>query len=960
MAAGEPDAPAGELEALLERDEAARALEEAARPLSAAAAGTPPPPPERLEHARAAYGALQRAALRAVADLAALQARVAQLLGQLGALEAQRTAAEHGFSDPLQLLDKFREDRDEAQRQAVAAADAEEAAQQQATALQQRLALLSGKLSEVEEERRAELAPSIRAARDDVALLRSQLEAEGAKAAVARSQVSSLAAQLETLQLEIEHLRSALDEERDAASKADSAPGRARQAADAAVAALRALREEEAEVAAQLRTWEAAEAVSAQETKEVVQQHAAAVKACDKLRNQIAVRERAADEVSRDIEMALVEAERLLAEQVAWDMEVEKKKGDAKREGEAVRSEQRGREVCQRRLNRAELEARQLAGELPGLQAAVSSLAAALTGEQKAAEREAAEAARLQGEVAGMVEQIAAEKKLTSVQEALVAASLADVRQLEEDTAALRVAAVERDTAIRGTMSQRDAAVRFLNQRLQRLAEVISKAEAKDGELEELEKKKGEVRGAHRDLRDLCSLMGGQMGRFRSLLEYAGRSAEDLRDRLRAAEEELASLKQAADARASEARGAERTRAAAQADKALLAAQLATQRRKAAAAAEVVDTAAIERGLLQRGAEEAQEAVTRLAASKASAAGAKASAQAGLLERDEELCGLYERSAALQQDIVTGTLALQQCDDDMRVLQLEVGELQRRLHATHKTAPDVVAYDRQIASLKAEVLRARKEAETFGAALESPKDCPDRWRVLPGKIPVKEDLSARIGQIEERLAARRDLAAQKDSVLEELERLTEGLVAQARASHDPAFDITLRMNEARRQQAAVTRRMMATVSELSLYQALSLKFSADRDALKSELAAAKAAVAAGRPPTAGTDQEFERMERDRVAEAEVRAQAAELRQLKAAGLLGAARSTVTPRPLAYTAPPGEDGELVYKPFPAAFKPVKAAEPPVAVALAAARRGQRDAAVAVPGSPVPLLAGTASA
>jgi len=87
-------------------------------------------------------------------------------------------------------------------------------------------------------------------------------------------------------------------------------------------------------------------------------------------------------------------------------------KANAKREGEAVRSEQRGREVCQRRLNRAELEARQLAGELPGLQAAVSSLAAALASEQKVAERKAAEAAQLQDEVAGMVEQVAAEKKL--------------------------------------------------------------------------------------------------------------------------------------------------------------------------------------------------------------------------------------------------------------------------------------------------------------------------------------------------------------------------------------------------------------------------------------------------------------------------------------------------------------------------------------------------------------------
>ena len=135
------------------------------------------------------------------------------------------------------------------------------------------------------------------------------------------------------VQLEIDNLRAALDEERDAASKAEAAPGRARQAADAAVAALRALREEEADVAAQLRNWEGAEAVATQvvgrllacaggciakrtwlwlairvaagmlswnvaapaapackqEVKEVVQEQMAAAKACDKLRNQIAV-----------------------------------------------------------------------------------------------------------------------------------------------------------------------------------------------------------------------------------------------------------------------------------------------------------------------------------------------------------------------------------------------------------------------------------------------------------------------------------------------------------------------------------------------------------------------------------------------------------------------------------------------------------------------------------------------
>ena len=47
---------------------------------------------------------------------------------------------------------------------------------------------------------------------------------------------------------------------------------------------------------------------------------------------------------------------------------------------------------------------------------------------------------------------------------------------------------------------------------------------------------------------------------------------------------------------------------------------------------------------------------------------------------------------------------------------------------------------------------------------------------------------------------------QKDSVLEELERLTEGLAERAHASHDPALGLSLRMDEARLSQQQLTRR----------------------------------------------------------------------------------------------------------------------------------------------------------
>lgn len=93
------------------------------------------------------------------------------------------------------------------------------------------------------------------------------------------------------------------------------------------------------------------------------------------------------------------------------------------------------------------------------------------------------------------------------------------------------------------------------------------------------------------------------------------------------------------------------------------------------------------------------------------------------------------------------------------------------------------------------------------------------------------------------------------------------------------------------------------------------------------IAAASSEPFSSAPPTRTYAQEFERMERDRAAEAEVRMQAAELRQLRAAGLAGVARCTATPRPHAYIS---EESGLP-KPFPAAFKPFKPCEPPAAVA-----------------------------
>lgn len=92
------------------------------------------------------------------------------------------------------------------------------------------------------------------------------------------------------------------------------------------------------------------------------------------------------------------------------------------------------------------------------------------------------------------------------------------------------------------------------------------------------------------------------------------------------------------------------------------------------------------------------------------------------------------------------------------------------------------------------------------------------------------------------------------------------------------------------------------------------------------------------------------MERDRAQQAEVRAQAAELRRLHEAGLLGGGQppaSTAAPRPHAYLPADAGDGGLP-RPFLAPFAPFKPSSPlHLPAAMAAARRARGGC-----GSPTP--------
>ena len=214
--------------------------------------------------------------------------------------------------------------------------------------------------------------------------------------------------------------------------------------------------------------------------------------------------------------------------------------------------------------------------------------------------------------------------------------------------------------------------------------------------------------------------------------------------------------------------------------------------------------------------------------------------------------------------------------------------------------PLVPSLDDDIAKLKQELLATRQKAEELSEVLENPEN-QTRWRKLDGKIPDKEELQAKVVQLEERLNDKREQLLEKDLILEEVTNLSERLKQQAAegkrnrpsalsgvwhqslghrgradthrglgplvahrayqcppqrhahtlrrpdarsvstyvwidrrarcrsaAGRSETLSMAQRANDLQGRIRAITRRIMATVSELSMYQASTIKLDAEK------------------------------------------------------------------------------------------------------------------------------------
>ena len=100
--------------------------------------------------------------------------------------------------------------------------------------------------------------------------------------------------------------------------------------------------------------------------------------------------------------------------------------------------------------------------------------------------------------------------------------------------------------------------------------------------------------------------------------------------------------------------------------------------------------------------------------------------------------------------------------------------------------------------------------------LENPENKEHR-RDLAGEDPDQEALQAKIQVLEERLNNKKENLLEKELVYEEVSNLAEKLRAQALDGRKSTLEIAEKINEYKARTTDLSRKMLATVSELSMF-----------------------------------------------------------------------------------------------------------------------------------------------
>jgi len=270
-----------------------------------------------------------------------------------------------------------------------------------------------------------------------------------------------------------------------------------------------------------------------------------------------------------------------------------------------------------------------------------------------------------------------------------------------------------------------------------------------------------------------------------------------------------------------------------------------------------------------------------------------------LIDKNDELCILWEKSNIQEKLLKKGEDAMMTKDEEIRSLKIDMAEVQRQLKVVRGKIPEVPRLAEEVVRLREQVSSVRKRSDELSRELENPKSSLRKWRKLGGEDLDQATLRIKIQDLEERLNDKKEGLLEKELILEEVTALSEKLRNQALDGRQGTMELSQKVNQFQSRIKDVTRKMMATVSELSMHQATAHKLQKERDETCERAILARERFSAGEAPTDTCDLEFQKsLQTDRQKEVDRQA-AAQRKQEDEIMNSNFTRTTAEPRVNAY-------------------------------------------------------------
>jgi len=742
--------------------------------------------------------------------------------------------------------------------------------------LQQEVHDLSSTRSDLENEvqtsqkrQAAELQPQIDTLEAAVAEARGELERHKAalgKLSTEREEAAKRAQLLRSARTDIEAQRAQLSAQ---FVKVKSEPEKMKKQADVVQTAATGLENEAEKLVVHLGVLESELSTHAKKRKELEEEKMHLAMAVERHRSQIEQKERVADEFRKNLELSREEATAAQAERVRLELEVKALEQEAKREQDGLNRRAKEYSTALKKTKKVEQQLQNAQNLLPFLKRQIEDAARQVAFFKGERPKQMSAMEELRREVDIFINSFLKAEDVEAEKKEWVRQVLDEVKGLAEELVVAAKEEREQRKIVAQLNGEREQKAREAAKAMSSAKETHEELKVKELVIMDLSKKHAETGARLREFSKLYDVVKSDRNKYVNQIQASAQALAEMKEKIKILQNEVEILRNESVAKdralskerlehgnsfyARDALRAETNKAmAAVKDKEVQVSQLV---------AEIDNLNSLINGI--------EKEMLKLKQRYEIAVEERNYTGIQLIDRNDELCILYEKCNMQQTVLKKGELEIAKREEEIRMLDLQVSELVRQLEVTRRKLPKIPELEQEIVTLQSQLEEERALSDRQSAELEAPENSK-RWRKLDGKDPEPEDLAAKLQVLEERVNDKKEQLLEKDLVLEEVSNLANRLRTQALEGREDTLELAKRVNDFQSRIKGTTRRMMATVSELSMYQASAMKLTQENQARDETVKAAQANLAEGRPPTDEMEQEWYRFEADlnrRAAEA---------------------------------------------------------------------------------------------